>query len=107
MPVTHAALAIAKPKGETEHRSNKASFGTYCIAVALITGALTFYVYLRVSSLSFGYLLTQQRQQQLQLVQENRALKTEIGTLSSPRRIRSVAVEKLGMAPAEQFVELK
>ena len=86
--------------------AQQAGFLTYVLATILITAALLFYVYLRVGSLQLGYLLTSERQQQLKLVLDNRALKTEIGTLSAPGRIRRMATEKLGMVPAERIIDL-
>ena len=87
-------------------KSREASFWTYVFATILITGALLFYVYLHVGSLRLGYELSDLRSSQLKLVQENRALKTEIGSLSGPARIRRLAREKLGMVPAEKIVDL-
>jgi cell division protein FtsL len=85
---------------------NKCSFGSYLFAVALVAASLTFYVYFRVGSLRVGYQLTQARQDQLQLVMENRALKTEIGMLSAPSRIRAIATQQLQMTPADRIVDL-
>jgi cell division protein FtsL len=84
----------------------QSSFGTYLFAVAFIVTALTFYVYFRVGSLRVGYNLTQARQEQLKLVMENRALKTEISMLSAPSRIRTLATEQLQMVPADRIVDL-
>jgi cell division protein FtsL len=118
MPVAHAAVSKHRVKrGAGGNRaaampshvgsaSPRASFGTYFLAAAIITAALTFYVFLRVSSLHLGYVLTQARQDQMRLVLENRALKTETGTLSTPSRIRRLAGEKLGMVPGEKLVNL-
>ena len=83
------------------------SFGTYLSAVALIVAALTFYVHFRVGSLRIGYQLTQARQDQLALVMENRALKTEIGMLSAPSRIRTIATQQLQMVAADRIVDLQ
>jgi cell division protein FtsL len=118
MPVAQAAVSKHRARRGTsgEHVAvtpshvgtarPRASFGTYFLAAAIITAALTFYVFLRVSSLHLGYVLTQSRQDQMRLVLENRALKTEIGTLSTPARIRRLASEKLGMVPGEKLVDL-
>lgn len=84
----------------------QSSFGSYLFAVAIIVTALTFYVYFRVGSLRVGYNLTQARQEQLKLVMENRALKTEISMLSAPSRIRTLATEQLQMVPADRIVNL-
>jgi len=85
---------------------SQSSFGSYLFAVAVVVAALTFYVYFRVGSLRVGYNLTQTRQEQLKLVMENRALKTEISMLSAPSRIRTIATEQLQMVPADRIVDL-
>ena len=73
----------------------------------MIATALTFYVYFRVGSLHVGYQLTRARQDQLQLVMENRAPKTEIGMLSAPTRIRTIATQQLQMVTADRIVDLQ
>lgn len=99
----------AKRKGRASTwigASDPASFLNFVVAAAAITAALLFYIYFRVESLRLGYILTQHQQTQLRLVLENRALKTEIGTLTSPARLRRLAEEKLGMVPAKHIVDL-
>ncbi|MBN2359402.1 MAG: cell division protein FtsL [Deltaproteobacteria bacterium] len=73
----------------------------------MVAAALTFYVYFRVGSLRVGYQLTQARQDQLQVVMENRALKTEISMLSAPSRLRAIAAQQLQMVPADRIVDLQ
>ena len=84
----------------------RAGFFSYACAAILIVGSLVFYVSLRVHSLDLGYQLTRLRQQQMQLVLDNRALHTEVSTLSAPARIRKLAIDRMGMVPALQIVEI-
>lgn len=84
----------------------RASFGSYLLACAMITAALSFYVHLHVTSLRIGYRLTDLRQQQLKLVLQNRALKTEVGTLTAPARMQSLANGKLGMVAPQELIEI-
>lgn len=102
---TGAHAAVRPGQVAAESRA-VAGFGTYVFATILITASLVFYVFLRVGSLQLGYRLSRERHQQIGLVQENRMLKTEIGTLSAPARIRQLAASKLGMVPAEHIVDL-
>lgn len=119
MPVAEATVSKHRARrgdspaarlGARSHESHtpgsRASFGTYLLAAIIITASLTFYVFLRVSSLHLGYVLTQSRQEQLQLVMDNRALETEISTLSSPARIRELASKELGLVPGDRLVQL-
>ncbi len=99
-------VSSRQPLAVEQGRPGRASFGTYLVATILITAALLFYVFLHVGNLRVGYELSQTRGEQLKLVQDNRALKTEIGTLSAPARVRGLASEKLGMVPAERIVNL-
>ncbi|MFH1807245.1 MAG: hypothetical protein ABIJ09_00770 [Pseudomonadota bacterium] len=101
-----ARRAVTSPDLQAASSGARAGFGTYVLAMILIAASLVFYVFLRVSSLQLGYQLSQARTDQLKLVQENRALKTEIGTLSAPGRIRSLSTGTLGMVPAEHIIDL-
>lgn len=116
MPV---ANSVRSYRGPQEARTNSKSFAQqsaktglagffdYILAAALMTGALVFYVYLHVSTLAIGYELSQTRHEQLNLLRENRALKTEVGSLAAPSRIRKIANEKMGMHPARKIERIK
>lgn len=83
--------------------TRRAGFTDFVLAAVMITAALVFYVYLHVSTLAIGYELSQIRSDQLSLLRENRALKTEVGSLAAPSRIRKIANQKLGMQPARKI----
>ena len=113
MPVANSArnYRSAKPlrsvSGAIAHEqvsgSRRAGFADFVVAAVMITGALLFYVYLHVSTLAIGYDLSRIRNDQLNLLREQRALKTEVGSLAAPGRIRKIANEQLGMQPARKI----
>lgn len=116
MPVANTArsyrpsteLKLGQVRAEVQTSSTRsAGFGHYVLGFVMITAALLFYVYLHVGTLAIGYQLSQIRAEQLKLVRENRALQTEVGSLSTPSRIRQIATEKLGMRSAHKILTIE
>lgn len=55
------------------------------------------HVWLRLQVVHLGYVLSTMSKLQSQLEQENRELKVELATLTSPARLESMARARLGM----------
>ncbi|MEW5849031.1 MAG: hypothetical protein AB2A00_09455 [Myxococcota bacterium] len=78
-----------------------AGMGTHMVAAVMLVSAVLFLAWVRVAALHLGYELGKLRHEQDVLVQERNALEVEIGFLKSPARLRDLAVNKLGMVPAQ------
>jgi cell division protein FtsL len=66
------------------------------LAVGLVAMALL-HVWLRLQVVHLGYVLSTMSKLQGQLEQENRELKVELATLTSPGRLEAMARARLGM----------
>ncbi|HEX2385470.1 MAG TPA: cell division protein FtsL, partial [Candidatus Binatia bacterium] len=68
-----------------------AVLGASLVAVALL------HVWLRLQVVHMGYVLATATKLQRQLEQENRELKVELATVTSPQRLEAMARARLGM----------
>jgi cell division protein FtsL len=71
------------------------------VGVGLVAMALL-HVWLRLQVVHFGYVLSTTTKLQGQLEQENRELKVELATLTSPQRLEAMARSRLGMIEPER-----
>jgi cell division protein FtsL len=72
------------------------SFAAIGLGVLILAGVL-FYVWQHTHVLREGYAIERLREQHGTLVQENKALRLEIGQLRSLRRVEEIARVRLGM----------
>lgn len=73
-----------------------ALLGAGLVAVALL------HVWLRLQVVHMGYVLATGTKLQRQLEQENRELKVELATLTSPQRLEAMARTRLGMTQPQR-----
>jgi cell division protein FtsL len=71
------------------------------LALALI-GVVLVHVWLRLQVVHMGYVLSSASKLQSRLEQENRELKIELATMTSPDRLESLARRRLGLKPPEK-----
>jgi cell division protein FtsL len=71
------------------------------LALALI-GTVLVHVWLRLQVVHMGYVLSSASKLQSRLEQENRELKIELATMTSPDRLESLARRRLGLKPPEK-----
>lgn len=71
------------------------------LALCLI-GALWLHVWLRLQVVHVGYVLSTTSKLQNRLEQENRELKIELATMTSPERLEALARRRLGLVPPEK-----
>jgi cell division protein FtsL len=76
-------------------------FGGALLAVGLI-GVLLIHVWLRLQVVHLGYVLSTATKLQNRLEQENRELKIELATMTSPDRLEALARRRLGLVPPEK-----
>jgi cell division protein FtsL len=67
------------------------------MVVLMIVAALLFYVGGKVRIVQLGYQIEALEQEKGDLERENRALRIEAASLSSPARIEELALKRLGM----------
>jgi cell division protein FtsL len=63
-----------------------------------LVGLALLHVWLRLQVIHMGYALSARAKLQNQLEQENRELRVEIATLTSPERLAAMARGRLGLA---------
>ncbi len=73
-----------------------AALGVGLVAMALL------HVWLRLQVVHLGYVLSTMSKLQSQLEQENRELKVELATLTSPGRLEAMARARLGMTEPQR-----
>ncbi|HEY3306442.1 MAG TPA: cell division protein FtsL [Candidatus Binatia bacterium] len=71
------------------------------LGVGLVAMALL-HVWLRLQVVHLGYVLSTMSKLQSQLEQENRELKVELATLTSPGRLEAMARARLGMTEPQR-----
>ncbi len=73
------------------------NFLTLIILMGCMVGLALFHVWLRLQVVRLGYVLSTTSKLQGQLEQENRELRLEIATLTSPDRLGNSAQARLGL----------
>ncbi len=86
-------------KGRAGRRKN--IFLIVALAVGLI-GLVWLHVWLRLQVVQMGYVLSTTSKLQSRLEQENRELKIELATMTSPDRLESLARRRLGLRQPEK-----
>ncbi|MGH7816566.1 MAG: cell division protein FtsL [Candidatus Binatia bacterium] len=71
------------------------------LGLALISAVLA-HVWLRLQVVRMGYVLSTTSKVQTRLEQENRELKVELATLTSPDRLEALARQRLGLTAPEK-----
>jgi cell division protein FtsL len=69
---------------------------------AVLVALVLLHVWLRLQVVQMGYVLSTTAKLQNQLEQENRELRVEIATLTSPERLEDMARRRLGVAPPQK-----
>jgi cell division protein FtsL len=102
--VSLPARKIASVKRERTARSTASRWrlllGIF-LGLALIAAVLL-HVWLRLQVVRLGYVLSTTSKLQSRLEQENRELKVELATLTSPDRLEALARQRLGLAAPEK-----
>lgn len=82
-------------------RQRKVFFSTVLLGLCLL-GLALLHVWLRLQVVHLGYVLSTTSKLHGQLEQENRELKVELATLTSPERLEAMARSRLGLAEPEK-----
>ncbi|HEX2930277.1 MAG TPA: cell division protein FtsL [Candidatus Binatia bacterium] len=85
---------------------DRASRRRYLLVIGILSlafvGIVLLHVWLRLQVVQVGYVLSTTSKLQGRLEQENRELKVELATLTSPERLEALARKRLGMVPPEK-----
>ena len=94
---------LKRSRGESVRASRGKSslFPALLLGVGLVALALL-HVWLRLQVVHLGYVLSTTSKLQSQLEQENRELKVELATLTSPDRLEAMSRLRLGMVEPER-----
>jgi len=100
------ARKINTAKRETPARHARAARYRRVFLTVILTGGLIalvlIHVWLRLQVVHTGYVLSTTSKLQSRLEQENRELKIELATLTSPERLESLARQRLGLRAPEK-----
>lgn len=90
------ASKAARPVRQRRHSVISAVLGVTLVGLALL------HVWLRLQVVQMGYVLSTTAKLQNQLEQENRELRVEMATLTSPERLEERAGRRLGLMPPQR-----
>jgi cell division protein FtsL len=74
----------------------------HSVALLCLASVALLYVWLRLQVVNLGYALSATTKLQQRLEQEQRELKLELATLTSPERVEAMARQRLGLRPPEK-----
>jgi cell division protein FtsL len=106
MAASAHARGISSAKTEHADRASPRQRRRHALVFALLAlgfvGVALLHVWLRLQVVHMGYVLSTMSKLENQLEQENRELKVELATLTSPDRLESMARRRLGLVPPEK-----
>jgi cell division protein FtsL len=98
------AIRSAKPErpDKAGRRRGRGHVLVFTFLSLLLVGVALLHVWLRLQVVHMGYVLSTTNKLENQLEQENRELKVELATLTSPDRLEAMARKRLGLVPPEK-----
>ncbi|HVO95168.1 MAG TPA: cell division protein FtsL [Terriglobales bacterium] len=98
--------SVKQERAERPSRRNKGERWRRFLLLASLTlcliAAVLVHVWLRLQVVQMGYVLSTTSKLQSRLEQENRELKLELATMTSPDRLEALARRRLGLVPPEK-----
>ena len=92
----------AKRERAEPARGKRRRFVIVALLVLGLIGAVLVHVWLRLQVVRMGYVLSTTSKLQARLEQENRELKVELATMTSPDRLEALARQRLGLVQPEK-----
>lgn len=99
--VSSRQTSSSKRERADRTRGRQGIFVSTLLALGLI-GVLLVHVWLRLQVVHMGYVLSTATKLQSRLEQENRELKIDLATMTSPDRLEALARRRLGLVPPEK-----
>jgi cell division protein FtsL len=90
-----------RPERRAKRKGQRHLLGICALVFCLFLLGLV-HVWLRLQVVHMGYVLSTTAKLQSRLEQENRELKLELATLTSPDRLEAMARRRLGLMPPEK-----
>ncbi len=101
-PRNQMPRAIRRAQGSVNRKQRRRhNLGAALLGFALV-GVVLSHVWLRLQVVRMGYVLSTTSKLQNQLEQEQRELKVELATLTSPDRLEAMARKRLGLVAPEK-----
>jgi|KBSSwiStaDraftv2_1062776.scaffolds.fasta_scaffold119698_3 cell division protein FtsL len=98
--------SVKRARAERPARGERGTRRRRFLLLASLTlgliGAVLVHVWLRLQVVHMGYVLSTTSKLQGRLEQENRELKLELATMTSPDRLEALARKRLGLVPPEK-----
>ncbi|HKX51884.1 MAG TPA: cell division protein FtsL [Candidatus Binatia bacterium] len=98
--------AVKRVKAKQPNRAPKRKSHPHLVAICALAFCLFIlglvHVWLRLQVVHMGYVLSTTTKLQGRLEQENRELKVELASLTSPDRLEAMARRRLGLMPPEK-----
>lgn len=91
-----------EPASRSRQRHHRPHLTTTALLVLGLIGVVLLHVWLRLQVVHMGYVLSTTSKLQNQLEQENRELKVEWATLTSPDRLEAMSRRRLGLTLPEK-----
>jgi cell division protein FtsL len=94
---------VGREKPARRRRSTKSPWALLCgCLIVTLIGLVWVHVWLRLQVVHMGYVLSTTSKLHGRLEQENRELKIELATLTSPERLEALARRRLGLKQPEK-----
>lgn len=93
---------VGREKPARRRRSTKSAWALLCGCLIVTIGLVWVHVWLRLQVVHMGYVLSTTSKLHGRLEQENRELKIEVATLTSPERLEALARRRLGLKQPEK-----
>jgi cell division protein FtsL len=94
---------VGREKPARSRRSTKSPWALLCgCLIVTLIGLVWVHVWLRLQVVHMGYVLSTTSKLHGRLEQENRELKIELATLTSPERLEALARRRLGLKQPEK-----
>lgn len=94
-----APATVAAVRARRDRPADRRIVLAIVLGVLMVMGVALLLVWVRLQATHVGYQLSAARHLVHKLEQEQRELELEIATLTSPRRLETLARERLGMGP--------
>jgi cell division protein FtsL len=87
---------------QADRRRRQRHVIVFVLSALGLIGVALLHVWLKLQVVHMGYVLSTTSKLQNQLEQENRELKVELATLTSPDRLEAMSRRRLGLRPPEK-----
>jgi cell division protein FtsL len=95
--IAHGEVLRLSRREQKRKRGLVALIGPYLLAIILFTISIFFYLWTRVSVITLNYEIGSLSAREEALIQENRELKLQLGTIITPENLERIGKNELGL----------